>query len=195
MEHRTQATELGCAPDRILCCPSARAEAWAGEETGLLPVCVFPESPGCCGRIPGAPLLPGAVGRPLGVSGVGCWAFLPQGPGLLQLQGAALAECPPECEVLPQGGPGKSPARRLLWSASRRRPSFGAHPPGPPGSGLGSPSSWDRKPHISLELGVGRGREADPAGWGHQLSGLTLVCCPAGPPDTCQSPETVLPSV
>lgn len=108
MEHLTQATELGCAPDHILCCPSAGAEAWAGDKTGLLPVCVFPESPGCCGHIPGVPLHPGAVGRPLGVSGVGCWAFLPQGPCLFQLQGAALAECLPACEVLPQGGPGKS---------------------------------------------------------------------------------------
>lgn len=43
------------------------------------------------------------------------------------------------------------------------------------GSALGSPSSWDRKPHISLEQRVGRGREADPAAWGHQLSGLTLT--------------------
>lgn len=79
-----------------------------------------------------------------------------QGPCLPQLLGAALAECPPACEVLPEGVPREAPASPALptSSASRRRPSFRAHPPGPPGSGLGSPSSCDRKPHISLEWRV-----------------------------------------
>lgn len=75
-------------------------------------------------------------------------------------------------KCFPRESPGRPPACRLLHSASKRRPSFRAHPPGPPGSGLGSPSSCDRKPHISLEWGAGRGRETDPGGWGHQLSGL-----------------------
>ena len=70
-----------------------------------------------------------------------------------QLLGAALAQRPPECEVLPEGVLRDAPAHRLPRSASRKRPSFRAHPPGPPGSGLVSPSSRDRKPPINLESG------------------------------------------
>ena len=70
-----------------------------------------------------------------------------------QLLGAALAQHPPACEVLPEGVLREAPARCLPRSASRKRPSFRAHPPGPPGSGLGSPSSRDRKPRINLESG------------------------------------------
>ena len=38
----------------------------------------------------------------------------PRGPCLLQLLGAALAECPPACEVLPEGVPREAPASPAL---------------------------------------------------------------------------------
>lgn len=178
MTRLIQATRLDVLLTPLCAAPSPGAGAGAGaaEEAGLLACFRLPKSSGYLGGgQPWPPLDPSSVGSPSGAPSAGYQPSLPPGLHLLQLLGAALAERPPACEVLPEGVPGEAPARRPLWSASRRRPSFPAHPPGPPGSGLGSPSSWDRKPHISLEWGVARGQEADPVGSGHQLFGLTLT--------------------
>lgn len=63
-------------------------------------------------------------------------------PSAPALPGAALAPCPPGCEVLPEGVPGGAPAGRLLWSPSRR-PSF--RPPAAGATGV--------RPWVTLQLG------------------------------------------
>lgn len=117
----------------------------------------------------------------------------PRGSGLLQLLGATLADCPPECEVLPEGIPGETPGRRLLQSEVCRGGLPSADLPGPPGSGLRSPSRWDRKPISSLDWGLGarswsKAQGSNPHNLSsisrsHTVEGSSSQSCPGTP--TC----------
>lgn len=144
-----QALQRGCAPDPILWCP----ESW-----GSWPACMFPESPSCLVGLtlvyPQTQVLRQFLRSPRSW----CWPSLPAPEALASCScwGLPWPSAHQRVKCFPRESPGKPPPAQHspLWSASRRRPSFRAHPPGPPGSGLGSPSSCDRKPHISLQWRV-----------------------------------------
>lgn len=113
------------------------AEAEAG--AGLLACSVFPENPGCLvGATLALPETPRCGGEPLMGSGAGACPPCPRGSRLLPQLGAALAERPTKCEVLPEGVPGEAPAPPAV-AASRRRPSFRAHRLGLWGQASGHP--------------------------------------------------------
>lgn len=110
MTHLTQTTQLDGFLTSFSVAPGPGAGAGAGEEAGLLACFMLPKSSGYLGGQPWYTPRSKSCGEPL--RGPKCWVpALPaqQGPHLLQLLGAALAECPPACEVLPEGVPRGSP--------------------------------------------------------------------------------------
>lgn len=111
MTHLTQTTQLNGFLTSFSVAPSPGAGAEAREEAGLLACFMLPKSSGYLGGQPWYTPRSKCCGEPL--RGPKCWVpALPaqQGPHLLQLLGAALAECPSACEVLPEGvPPGKPP--------------------------------------------------------------------------------------
>lgn len=129
----TQATSSMRSPPSSL-----RAESWgrAGARR-TPPASLLPQSSGDLWEQPLHPQVP------RGGPHAGYWPFLPPRPLPPALLGAALAPCPPGCEVLPEGVPGEAPARRLLWSPSKRRPSF--RPQAARATGV--------RPWVTLQLG------------------------------------------